>query len=93
MDLIPKHGFMAFSIKNEEADRLARELATLTGQSLTDSVLTALKEQLKRETGRLTASGLRDDIARIQARVARLPRLDDRTDEEILGYDEYGLPT
>ena len=83
---------MALNIKNEEADRLARELAELTGESLTDAVIESLRERLKRESGRAQHFGLREDIARIQQRIASLPSLDERSDEEIIGYDEAGLP-
>ncbi|MGH7572747.1 MAG: type II toxin-antitoxin system VapB family antitoxin [Gemmatimonadota bacterium] len=83
---------MAFSIKNEEADRLARELAEATGETLTDAVLTALRERLRRVTGSRRSVGLREEIARMQERVARLPVLDGRSDDEILGYDEHGIP-
>lgn len=40
---------MALSIKTDEADRLARELALLTGETLTDAVTNALRERLARE--------------------------------------------
>ena len=83
---------MALSIKNPEADRLARKLARATGESLTDAVLTAVRERLVRETGR-NPDTFEADIARIVAEVARLPILDDRTPEEIIGYDENGLPS
>jgi antitoxin VapB len=83
---------MALSIKHPEADRLARELAEVTGESITEAVLTALRERLIRETGRRHDHGLREEIARIQERVAKLPILDDRSAEEIIGYDEHGLP-
>lgn len=83
---------MAFSIKNPEADRLARELAETTGESLTEAVLKALRERLQRVTGRRRKVGLREDVARMQERIAGLPVLDERTDDEILGYDERGLP-
>jgi antitoxin VapB len=39
------------------------------------------------------ARRLADEIRRLQLRLAALPRLDDRTDEEILGYDDAGLPS
>ncbi|MCB9530155.1 MAG: type II toxin-antitoxin system VapB family antitoxin, partial [Myxococcales bacterium] len=39
---------MALSIKNDEADRLARELAALTGESLTEAVVVSLRERLAR---------------------------------------------
>ncbi len=83
---------MTLSIKNAEADRLARQLAEATGESLTEAVIRALRERLERITGRRRAAGLGDEIARMQERIARLPRLDQRSDEEILGYDERGLP-
>lgn len=84
---------MALNIKNDEADRLARQLAESTGESLTDTVIRALRERLERVQGRARPGALRDEIARIQERVATLAVLDDRSDEEILGYDEHGLPT
>lgn len=84
---------MALSIKNPEVDHLARELASVTGESLTEAISKAIKERLERETGRRrTANRLRDEIKRIQKRVARLPRLDVRSDEELIGYDKRGLP-
>lgn len=83
---------MALNIKSEKADRLARELARATGESLTEAVTAALEDRLARLTGRQRALGLREEVARMQERLSRLPRLDDRTDEEILGYDEAGLP-
>jgi antitoxin VapB len=86
-------GSMALSIKHPEADRLVRELAAITHASYTEIVLVALREKLARETGRRHASRLRDEIARIQQRVARLPVLDARTPDEILGYDANGIPS
>jgi len=83
---------MALSIKNPEADRLARALAAVTGESLSDAVLTALRERLARQAGRRRSTGLHDEIARIQDRIAKLPVLDHRSDEDLLGYDDHGLP-
>lgn len=54
---------MALSIKTDEADRLARELAQLTGETLTDAVTTALRERLARE--RLEREG--DYVSRLMA--------------------------
>lgn len=84
---------MALSIKNSEVDRLARELSKITGETITEAIAQALKERLERETGRPRGSQLREEIKRIQNRIDRLSRLDDRSDEEILGYDKHGLPT
>lgn len=82
---------MAISIKDPETDRLARELAAATGETLTDAIREALRERLAREAQR-ARRGLRAEVRRIQERIARLPVLDARTDDEILGYDDHGLP-
>lgn len=84
---------MALSIKDPEADRLARELAARTGESLTEAVVVALRERLARQTGRTRATPLREELAEIRRRCASLPVLDARSADEILGYDERGLPS
>jgi antitoxin VapB len=84
---------MALSIKDPEADRLARELAARTGESLTQVVVIALRERLARETGRASVTRLGDELAAIRRRCAALPVIDSRPAEQILGYDERGLPT
>ena len=83
---------MALSIKHPEADRLARELAARTGESLTDAILNALRERLIRERGRVRGRSLRDEIHAIRMRTAALPVRDHRSADEILGYDQGGLP-
>ena len=83
---------MALSIKNPAADRLARELAATTGESLTCAILKALEERLLRERGRKKTPRLRDELRAIRERCARLPVLDARDPDEILGYDEQGAP-
>lgn len=83
---------MPLSIRSPEADRLARELAAETGESLTDAVVAALRERLERQRHRRARHRMRADIARIQARYCRLPVRDSRTAEEIVGYDAHGLP-
>ena len=83
---------MALSIKDPEADRLARELAERTGESLTQAVVVALRERLARETGRTRSIPLRDELAAIRQRCAALPVIDTRSVEEILGFDERGVP-
>jgi antitoxin VapB len=82
---------MAFSIKSDEADRLARELAAETGETLTEAVETALRERLDREHARHAAS-MRTRLKRLAVDVAALRVADDRTAEEIIGYDDAGLP-
>jgi len=84
---------VALSIKHPEADRLARELAARTGESLTEAVVKALRERLRREEGRVRGRDLREELAAIRERCATLPVLDDRTPDEIIGYDDHGVPT
>lgn len=83
---------MALSIKHPEADRLARELAARTGETLTEAVIEALRERLIRERGRSRGPRVSEQLAAIGRRCASLPVLDQRTPDEILGYDEQGLP-
>ena len=82
---------MALSIKDPEADRLAREVAARTGETLTAAIVTALRERLRRLRAR-PRRRLRDDLREIGERCSRLPTLDDRPADAILGYDDRGLP-
>jgi antitoxin VapB len=82
---------MALSIKSDEADRLARELAAETGETLTEAVVTALRERLDRQHA-MHAGSMRTRLSRLSADVATLPVADDRTPEQIVGYDDTGLP-
>jgi antitoxin VapB len=83
---------MALRINNPQADSLARELAKTTGESMTQAVIPALRERLEREQQRQQPS-LAEELVRIGKECAALPVLDGRTADEILGYDEDGLPT
>jgi antitoxin VapB len=84
---------MAINIKSPEVDGLARELAKVTGETITEAIRISLEERLQREKGRRRARRLRDDLAAIRARSSRLPVLDTRTEDETLGYDRKGLPS
>jgi antitoxin VapB len=84
-------GFMALSIKTEEADALARALAVETDETITEAVTVALRERLER-VRREGGDEYRARIARLQADVAAHLVDDPRTDDEIIGYDEHGLP-
>ena len=83
---------MALSIKNPEADELARRLAAITGESITEATIVALRERLRRQRGRAAGPRLRDELRAIRTRCSELPVLDTRSPEEILGYDENGVP-
>jgi antitoxin VapB len=84
---------MPLSLKDKETDELARRLASLTGESLTEAIRTSLRERLRQE--QLKRGGgpeLASALLEIASRCAALPMLDDRSEDEILGYDEQGLP-
>lgn len=83
---------MALSIKSDEADRLARQLAAETGESLTEAVEVALRERLVRQR-RSSESSMGERLRRLQRDVAHRPVIDPRPVDEIVGYDEHGLPT
>ncbi|MCY4422454.1 MAG: type II toxin-antitoxin system VapB family antitoxin [Acidimicrobiaceae bacterium] len=80
---------MVLSIKSAAADRLARELADMTGESITEAVVESLRARLDAERRRQRDPSLGDIIERFQ----RLPRLDERDADDVIGYDEHGLPS
>lgn len=59
---------------------------------MTEATLIALKERLLRERGKAYPVPLREELEAIRERCSSLPVLDERTPEEILGYDDRGLP-
>ena len=81
---------MPLTIKRAETERLARAVAKETGESLTDAITVALKERLERLQHREPHADQK--IQQILKRLDRLPRLDKCSADEILGYDENGLP-
>jgi antitoxin VapB len=83
---------MPLSIKNTETEKLAREISKETGESLTDAITIALRDRLQRLRGRRHAKNLVQEVDDILHRVDALPALDDRSEDEILGYDSQGLP-
>jgi antitoxin VapB len=83
---------MALNIRNPEAQRLAAELARQTGESKTEAVTKALRDRLMRVRRERTKRRLADELEEIAEHCATLPVLDHRLAEEILGYDESGLP-
>jgi antitoxin VapB len=80
---------MAINLKDPETEALARELARQTGESLTAAVGQAVRERLDRLRVRRSR---RAALERVLKSAWELPRIDSRTPEEIIGYDEHGLP-
>jgi antitoxin VapB len=83
------------NIRDREVHRLARAVAEATGETMTEAVRTALQERLRR-VGRVSEDERRRRIAAMREfarKFQEAPVIDPRTPEEILGYDEDGLPT
>lgn len=83
---------MALNIKDAATDALARELAAQTGESITDAIRVALSERLVRIRRQASVAARTGDLQRFIDRGRLRAALDERSAEEILGYDEDGLP-
>lgn len=84
---------MAISLRNKQLEELARRLAYERGKSLTDAILEALETRVC-QLGPVTR--LERDLSRIDnavLRIASLPALSAQNPDEIIGYDQDGLPT
>ena len=84
---------MPLNIKNEQAHELAKELADLTDTSITEAVIYALREAVERRKTRYKRKHrtLFHELQSIAEFTKTLPVYDDRSPEEILGYDERGI--
>ena len=83
---------MALSIKDRETERLARELAERTGETITVATRRAIEERLKRMGSQARKAALLEDMEAMQRRLSALPVLDHRRPGEMIGYDENGVP-
>ena len=81
---------MALNIKDSTADRLARELAAETGESITTAVTIAVRERLERLRAARPREQRRQQLMRIAERSAARPVRDQRTADEIVGYGRDG---
>jgi antitoxin VapB len=83
---------MALTIRNLETEELAEALAELTGETKTEAVKRALRDRLARLRRERVKRRLADELDEIARHCAQLPVLDARPADQILGYDEHGLP-
>ena len=82
---------MAQIICDEETHALAKRLAKLTGKPLTETVKRALQARLDQVEKSLGTSRRVDELDRIALACAKLPRRDQRSADEIIGYDNWGV--
>ncbi len=83
---------MSLSIKDSQTDALVRQLAELTGESITEAVFISVKERLERLKPKNSPYSLAQELDAIAQRCASLTVQDSRSPEQIIGYDEQGLP-
>ena len=83
---------MALSIRNQQAEKLAREVAEESGETLTQAIIRALEERLERLRGRRRLTDMKREILKISERCSALPDIDPRSPDDILGYDSSGIP-
>ena len=84
---------MALNIRNAETERLAEAVARLTGETKTCAVTVALRDRLNRLRRDRSGRSLARELEEIADHCSSLPVLDSRDADEILGYDEIGLPS
>jgi antitoxin VapB len=80
------------NIKDPQVYQLARQVADLTGETLTDAVRHSLQERLKREQRARPDPQWIEKLREISDRCAARPMLDVRSDDELASYDEFGVP-
>jgi antitoxin VapB len=83
---------MPLSLKNAELEKLARRRAKQRGETLTEAILSSLRENERNAAGaekRVTAR----KILKLAEEVRGLPVLSTRSEDGILGYDERGIPS
>ncbi len=83
---------MALSIKDPETEKLARALAERTGKAITVVTRRAIEDRLRRTGSQARKAALLEDMEAMQRRLDALPVLDHRSPDEIIGYDENGVP-
>ena len=83
---------MPLNIRSEETEELASTLAKLTGETKTEAVTQALRERIQRVRRARAKRRLADELDEIALHCSALPVLDRRSADEIMGYDESGLP-
>ncbi len=83
---------MPLSVKSPEAERLARQLAAATGESITEAITRALQERLQRLDSESGLVHYVESVRRVQSRIRERPVLDPRTPDQIIGYGDDGVP-
>ena len=86
---------MPLTIDNPETERLVEELARKTGHTPDDVVAEAVRERLQPFPAKeqsVDPPDIWERIREIQDEIAAAPDADTRSADEIIGYDEHGVP-
>jgi antitoxin VapB len=85
---------MALVIDNPETERLVEELARKTGHKPDEAIAELIREKLAASSAEapFDPPDIWERVKKIQDRVAAMPDVDTRSADEIIGYDEYGVP-
>ena len=84
---------MALSIRNPRAEALARQIASMSGESITQVIIHALENHAERLRGQRMYPDTVNEIMAISGRCSAIPELDNRSIDEILGYNKIGIST
>ena len=82
---------MPLNIKDPNTHALAKRLASLTGESLTQAVKLAIQHRLAQVEKTQATTRLADELDHIALHCAGLPRQNGQSAEQIIGYDDSGL--
>ena len=83
---------MAFHVSSKTVDKKVRRLAALTGQSITETIDSAVTEKLRRLAPRKPDPNYVEDLLRMADEIGKQLRPGIRSTDDLIGYDEYGLP-
>jgi len=84
---------MPIRIKNVETEQRARQVTELTGETITEAIRVALAARYERLRQARAGRSRIDELTEIALRCASRPVISQMSDDEILGYDEIGVPT
>lgn len=83
---------MAILIKDPETDRIVRELAARTGETITEAVRKAAEERTRSLPEAQQERVNRVQLAALLDEIRTYPVIDNRTPDDIIGYNSSGLP-
>ena len=84
---------MPLSIRNPKAEKLARQVAALSGENVTQAIIHALEKRLQALQAKAPAESLVEEIMDISRRCSSLEDRDHRNPDDILDYDDQGVPS